>query len=60
MLPAVRMVDSPCVHIFLFLVVTPHIASASLQTRTKMATLAAENLIMGLEGGEMPARYDIS
>lgn len=38
-------------------VITPHIASASLQTRTKMATLAAENLICGLEGMEMPAKY---
>ncbi|XP_039255637.2 glyoxylate reductase/hydroxypyruvate reductase-like isoform X1 [Styela clava] len=41
-------------------VITPHIASASLQTRTKMATLAAENLLCGLEGIEMPAKYSIS
>jgi glyoxylate reductase len=32
------------------LIVTPHIASASFTTRTKMAIMAAENLIAGLEG----------
>ncbi len=32
------------------LVITPHIASASVATRTKMATMAAENLITGLSG----------
>jgi glyoxylate reductase len=32
------------------IVVTPHIASASFTTRTKMATMAAENLIAGLHG----------
>lgn len=31
-------------------VVLPHIASASVQTRTKMATMAAENLLMMLTG----------
>ncbi|MCK9222957.1 MAG: D-glycerate dehydrogenase [Limnochordia bacterium] len=31
-------------------VVVPHIASASVQTRTKMATMAAENLLMMLAG----------
>ncbi|CCU79837.1 Glyoxylate reductase / Hydroxypyruvate reductase [Halanaerobium saccharolyticum subsp. saccharolyticum DSM 6643] len=35
-------------------VLTPHIASASIETRTKMATMAAENLIAGLKGKEMP------
>ncbi|MCD6553095.1 MAG: D-glycerate dehydrogenase [Anaerolineae bacterium] len=35
------------------LIVCPHIASASIATRTKMATMAAENLIAGLKG-EMP------
>ena len=34
-------------------VIVPHIASASIATRTKMATMAAENLIAGLKG-EMP------
>lgn len=34
-------------------VVLPHIGSASIATRTKMATMAAENLIAGLKG-EMP------
>lgn len=31
-------------------VVTPHIASASVTTRTRMATIAAENVIASLEG----------
>jgi glyoxylate reductase len=34
-------------------VIVPHIASASIATRTKMAAMAAENLIAGLKG-EMP------
>jgi len=34
-------------------IVVPHIASASVATRTKMALMAAENLIAGLKG-EMP------
>lgn len=33
--------------------IVPHMASASIATRTKMATMAAENLIAGLRG-EMP------
>jgi len=33
--------------------IVPHMASASVATRTKMATMAAENLIVGLKG-EMP------
>ncbi|MFW6036154.1 MAG: 2-hydroxyacid dehydrogenase [Halothermotrichaceae bacterium] len=33
---------------------TPHIASASIETRTKMAVMAAENLLAGLNGEEMP------
>lgn len=36
------------------LVVTPHIASASIQTRDKMATMAAENVLAGLEGRNLP------
>lgn len=32
----------------------PHIASASIETRTKMAVMAAENLLAGLKGKEMP------
>lgn len=35
-------------------VITPHIASASVATRNKMALLAAENLIAGLEGKMLP------
>lgn len=33
------------------IVITPHIASASVATRTKMAVLAAENLVAALSGG---------
>ncbi len=36
------------------LIIAPHIASASLQTRTKMATMAAANLIAGLRGERLP------
>jgi len=35
-------------------VVTPHIASASVETRTRMATLAAENIIAFFEGKRPP------
>jgi glyoxylate reductase len=35
-------------------IITPHIASASFVTRTKMATMAAANLIAGLRGEESP------
>lgn len=34
--------------------VVPHIASASVATRTKMATMAAENLLAGLKGEPLP------
>jgi len=36
-------------------VVTPHIASGSRATRTKMAMLAADNLLAGLEGKRLPS-----
>jgi glyoxylate reductase len=36
------------------IIIAPHIASASFQTRTKMATMAAENLIAGLKGKPLP------
>jgi len=36
------------------LVVTPHIASASIETRDEMARMAAENLLAGLQGEELP------
>jgi glyoxylate reductase len=36
------------------LIVVPHIASASRSTREKMATMAAENLIAGLKGVQLP------
>jgi glyoxylate reductase len=35
-------------------VLLPHIGSASVATRTKMAVLAAENLVAGLEGRPLP------
>jgi glyoxylate reductase len=34
--------------------VLPHIGSASIQTRTRMAMMAAENLVAGLHGEELP------
>ena len=37
--------------------VVPHIGSASVRTRTEMARLAIENLIAGLEGRNLPARF---
>lgn len=39
--------------------VVPHVGSASVRTRTAMARLSVENLIAGLEGGNMPARCDL-
>jgi glyoxylate reductase len=36
------------------LVICPHIASASFKTRNKMATMAAENLVAGLQGKPLP------
>jgi len=36
--------------------VVPHIGSATLQTRTKMALMAAENLIAGIRGEPLPNR----
>lgn len=41
-------------------IITPHIGSASIQTREDMAMLAAQNLITGLNGEEMPAEYFIN
>jgi glyoxylate reductase len=35
-------------------VLAPHIASASVETRTKMAVMAAENVIAALEGQRPP------
>lgn len=35
-------------------VLLPHIASATVETRTKMAVMAAENLLCALQGKEMP------
>jgi glyoxylate reductase len=37
------------------LVVAPHLASATTQTRNRMAEMAAENLVAGLEGRPMPS-----
>ncbi|KAF9239329.1 D-isomer specific 2-hydroxyacid dehydrogenase [Melanogaster broomeanus] len=41
-------------------VILPHIASATLETRKDMATCAAQNVIAGVLGGEMPAEVDLS
>lgn len=38
--------------------VVPHIASASVRTRRAMSALAVDNLLAGLRGEAMPARYD--
>lgn len=45
--------DHPLVHLPNCIVV-PHIASASIATRTKMATMAAENLLAGVQGKPLP------
>jgi glyoxylate reductase len=36
------------------IVIAPHIASASLRTRSKMATMAAGNLLAGVKGEKLP------
>ncbi len=36
------------------IIIAPHIASASFQTRSRMAAMAAENLIAGLKGRRLP------
>jgi glyoxylate reductase len=36
------------------LIVTPHIASATIQARTKMAMVATQNLLAGLKGEKLP------
>ena len=36
------------------IIIAPHIASASLQTRNKMATMAVANLLAGLKGERLP------
>jgi len=36
-------------------IVVPHIASSSINTRTRMAEIAARNLIAGVEGKALPA-----
>lgn len=40
--------------------IVPHIGSATLETRLEMATLAVNNLLAGLTGGEMQASVDLS
>lgn len=39
----------------LILVVIPHLGTATLQTTTEMALLAAQNILNGLEGKPLPA-----
>jgi phosphoglycerate dehydrogenase-like enzyme len=45
--------DSPLLSLDNCLIV-PHIASSSVATRTRMAVMAAENLLAGLEGKRLP------
>jgi glyoxylate reductase len=45
--------DSPLLHLR-NCIITPHIASASWQTRNKMSLMAAENLVAGLKGERLP------
>ncbi len=45
--------DHPLVHLPNCIIV-PHIASASIATRTKMATMAADNLLAGVRGEPLP------
>nr|CAB3250878.1 glyoxylate reductase/hydroxypyruvate reductase [Phallusia mammillata] len=40
-------------------VITPHIGSATDETRTAMAVLAARNLLAGLENAPMPSPYEL-
>jgi lactate dehydrogenase-like 2-hydroxyacid dehydrogenase len=37
----------------------PHIASASVRTRMAMSSLAVDNLVAGLSGGQMPSEYPV-
>jgi len=39
--------------------VVPHIGSASVKTRRQMAELAVQNVVAGLDGTSMPARYPL-
>ncbi len=48
-------VDHPLLHLR-NCVVLPHIASASVATRSKMALIAAENVIAGVEGNPLPCQ----
>jgi glyoxylate reductase len=36
------------------IIIAPHIASASLKARTKMASMAVDNLLAGLKGEPLP------
>lgn len=40
-------------------VLLPHIGSATLETRSGMAMLAAQNVVEGIKGGEMPAELKL-
>ena len=35
---------------------TPHVGSATVKSRTDMATLTARNILAALDGSDMPAR----
>ena len=51
--PEPILMDSPLLQLD-NLTITPHVGSATLQTRDRMAVLAAENLLAGLAGARMP------
>jgi glyoxylate reductase len=51
--PEPILMDSPLLQLD-NLTITPHVGSATLQTRDRMALLAAENLLAGLAGARMP------
>ena len=42
------------------LIVAPHLASATIETRTNMAEAAAENLLAGLQGRPMPSCVNLA
>lgn len=51
--PEPILMDSPLLQLE-NLTITPHVGSATLQTRDRMAVLAAENMLAGLAGARMP------
>ena len=46
---------SPVFHQLDNCLLLPHLGSASVETRTEMAEITVNNILSGLEGGDMPA-----